>query len=171
MYEFVKGALFGVFVILLVQAGLLYHLLLLINTKRIIPVEDGDGYEKQQDHPEAISPWPQNITDKITNWLKPLDIDIHHQQEYPMALSPTTECDWLNAILHRLFLSLRSSSYFRKKWADQVCEKLNAKLVGNSFVSRLEITDLYLGDYAPRLTGIRLAKGVTSDFAVVGSLM
>jgi hypothetical protein len=47
---------------------------------------------------------------------------------------------------------------------------MNAKLKNNSILTRVEIQDLDLGDHAPKATGVRLIKGMTPDYAVLGEV-
>ena len=52
----------------------------------------------------------------------------------------------------------------------KMSNKINLKLKGNSFISKLIITEIQLGDHPPSIEGIRLLKGVTKDLAVSGEL-
>lgn len=115
---------------------------------------------------DPIDEWPQSITDKMYSWLKRNHNDLHISSASidgavsTIYTSTTYECDWLNLVLHRCFLSLRSSPNLAKmKWAFSMCAKINLLLIGNSFLQRVEITNLLLGDNSPHLSGIRLLKG------------
>ncbi len=87
---------------------------------------------------ESLEPWPVDITDKIKQWLQPLETDLNLDSD---PTSPTADCEWLNLLLFRYFLSLRSSTLFRQNWAQEVSEKVNPKLAGNAFI----VCTFYLG--------------------------
>lgn len=158
--ELCRGIVLGIVLVVALQAFVIYRIFIYIPHNRIIPPttnnpkrdQDGDA------HPENLLPWPVPIQNLIRET----------QSQGPASeLTQTQNCDWLNVLLHRIFLSVRRSSVFRKKWSSQVAKKLNAKLVGNSFISRIEITDLLLGDHCPLLDGLRVSKTVTDDLAVM----
>lgn len=94
------------------------------------------------------------------------------QQKYPLpsAHTKTMDAEWLNIILSRMFLTLRSSQVFRNMWAKKVSNKMNMKLKGNSFISSIAITDLFLGECPPSLEGVRLLKGLSKELAVMGEV-
>lgn len=168
MLAAIQGFICGILLAIICQAVLLYRFVLSLQSDRLFPATNGDAKRATPaaDHPEALAPWPEQIVSQIKAALEPSSLDSQQQEAWPQAMSPTIEADWVNVYLCRYFLALRSSSIFREKWAAIMCRSINLKLKGNSFVSRVDIADLYLGDNAPTITGLRLAKGATEDLAL-----
>ncbi|KND04615.1 uncharacterized protein SPPG_00333 [Spizellomyces punctatus DAOM BR117] len=130
---------------------------------------------------EHHEPWPENVVEFLRQALTPGDNDALlrpsrskkpgstplDQDNEPIAMAETEQCHWINVLAHRFFLALRGSELFKKKAKAKWTEKINVKLKGNSFVSYIEVTDISLGDYAPKIHGVRLLKGIAEDLAVV----
>ncbi|KAI9096081.1 hypothetical protein DFS34DRAFT_695230 [Phlyctochytrium arcticum] len=110
---------------------------------------------------EGDTPLPAAAAGK--NGATPESIDL-------TAIAPTEPCQWINVLAHRYFLALRGSELFKTKARAKWTEKINSKLKGNAFLSRVEITDLSLGDNAPTVHGVRLLKGMSEDLAVTADL-
>ncbi|KAJ3412993.1 hypothetical protein HDV05_008644 [Chytridiales sp. JEL 0842] len=82
------------------------------------------------------------------------------------AMSPTEMPVWANAVVQRFFLALRESELYKSRMKAKMTERMNLKLQNNSFVSHVRVLDISLGEYAPKILGVRLLKGVTEDIAV-----
>ncbi|KAJ2989662.1 hypothetical protein HDV02_004825, partial [Globomyces sp. JEL0801] len=121
--------------------------------------------QDSEETPEHKKPWPPIVVERMKRMLSPVDSDIVNEDG--IAHSETFQCEWINLLVCRMFLALRSSSVFRKLWSDKMSSKMNAKLVGNSFVSHIQIQNLLLGDDAPTIEGLRCLKGVSNDLAVM----
>ena len=161
--------------------------------------------EKAQDinGQEWNLPWPEPIVEKLKRWLSPTENDdplpllnttvndINNPKDnneaapsVPSAMSKTVDAEWLNIIMNRLFLTLRSSKVFRNVWTQKgtfstssisinphlVSSKMNMKLKENSFVSHISITNLRLGEHPPTFDGVRLMKGVSADLVLMGEV-
>ena len=128
-WTFFRGVGFGILVILLVEAIIVYKIILQLTIpgKRILPPSQGDRTtnrtieeEMQDEHPEHASPWPEVVTERIKRWLQPTKDDTQVKEQEFDSMSKTQECPWLNLVLNRMFLSLRSSQIFRKMWTAKV---------------------------------------------------
>ena len=153
---------------------------------------------KEVEEKEYSLPWPEEVTSRLKRWLTPQSDDINcfpckgfnpsvivtgdqgpgglsddvktDDQSFPCAHTKTMDAEWLNIIMNRLFLTLRSSKVFRNIWANKVSNKMNRKLKGNSFVSSIAITDLFLGENPPSFEGARLLKGISKELAIMGEV-
>ncbi|KAJ3359423.1 hypothetical protein HDU91_004925 [Kappamyces sp. JEL0680] len=146
--------------------------------------------EAQDEVSEHLLPWPDLIKERLKRWLTPGNEDFPATElerpsvtllgtasrnpspapprEEELFMSPTVESEWINLVLNRMFVTLRASKEFRRLYSTKMSNKMNLKLKGNSFVSQIDITDLRCGENAPSIDGIRLLKGLTEDFAVMG---
>jgi hypothetical protein len=103
-----------VLILLIAQIGLIWYLVGYVPANRVLPVQVGeheDEATEEGEHPESLLPIPKELRVKMQGWLQGTETG---------EFSSTEECDWLNLVLHRLFLSLRQSTLFRKRWASQV---------------------------------------------------
>ncbi|KAJ3270971.1 hypothetical protein HDV01_007301 [Terramyces sp. JEL0728] len=178
---FWRGTMFGVLVTILFQAIAIYKLVTYLTKQenRITKPSPGERphFEEPTEifgneaDPEYAKPWPRLLTERIKRWLEPTihDTPLGAGDVFPQAMSTTVECEWLNLLLSRMFLILRSSKVFRKSWATKMTNKMNMKLKGNSF-SHIKITDVLLGEEPPYFEGIRLLKGISNDLAVMSDL-
>ncbi|KAJ3254895.1 hypothetical protein HK103_006791 [Boothiomyces macroporosus] len=155
---FWRGTMFGVLITILFQAIVIYNVVMYLTKpeNRITKPSAGERpqFEEQteifgnQTDPEYARPWPRLLTERIKRWLEPTihDTPIGNGDIFPQAMSPTTECEWLNVTLSRMFLILRSSK------------------------SHIKITDVLLGEEPPYFEGVRLLKGISNDVAVMSDL-
>ncbi|KAJ1544823.1 PDZ domain-containing protein 8, partial [Nowakowskiella sp. JEL0078] len=140
-------------------------------------------------HPEE---WPENIVQYIRDAMVPNESDTlvpppkfntaqsklgdnvpvpqtpaTAYNEPPTWATPTESCHWLNVVLHRFFLELRVSEFFKAKLKKKTADKISMKLQGNAFISSAKLTDILLGDNVPEINGIRLLKALTEDLSVM----
>lgn len=178
---FWRGVGFGVLLVILVQAAIIYYIFIKLTSTEARLTKPSDGERPgnlPEQYGEASSPkWPEPVIERLKRWLTPnsCDVPVESLPERnnslppvePLMKTPTIEADWLNLILTRVFVTLRSSKVFQKRWSTKMSNKINLKLKGNSFISKLMITEIKLGDHPPSIEGVRLLKGITKDLAVV----
>ena len=182
--EYIRGLFAGFLLGILFCFVLVYYGLnwILDPCKRITPLTQGD-------RPSALKAsaplskdidtdsWPAPLLDYLVQSLLPdnsLDHKILSNKSKELEsfewLSPTQDVSLLNVIATRFFLALRSSEAYKSKTCYKISSKMNSKLKNNTFLTKLQILDLDLGDNAPKLMGLRLVKGSTEDLAVLSEM-
>ncbi|KAJ3068099.1 PDZ domain-containing protein 8, partial [Podochytrium sp. JEL0797] len=75
---------------------------------------------------------------------------------------------WLNIVVARFFVALRDSRVFNERMCEKLNVRMNKKLDAskNMFVSHVRLHDIRLGDNVPKITSVKLLKGLTDDLAV-----
>ena len=63
--------------------------------------------------------------------------------------------DFLNLMIHRLFLTYQKSAMFRRYYGEKLTKKFNSKLTGNTYIKSLAILDVILGDRPPSIASIQ----------------
>ena len=124
MTLFQTGFLIGIFATLAAQLTLAYLILKYLNVKK---------------------PVAQRLTGEIT--AKPTQ-EAAAVDFLNLGRTGSNELsnNFMNLIIHRLFLTYQKSAMFRRYYGEKLTKKFNSKLTGNSYISSLAILDVELGD-------------------------
>ena len=99
-----------------------------------------------------VEEWPTEIVEFLSEYA------------FSDPQSSTKESsEWLNVVIQRYFIELRASGLFRSKTAAKISEKIAPKLKGNSFVSEINVTDIALGEHAPKIHSVSVVRGILED--------
>lgn len=100
---------------------------------------------------ESSLPYPPPVVDYLKRFKKP----------------SAEAVEFLNLLLHRIFLTFRSSDKFRQLWGDKMSLNINRKLKNNSYVDSVKITDVILGDFPPMFKSCK--PTILDDLTLVNS--
>lgn len=155
--DFIRGVSLGIILVILIQIILVYYALIYIKQNRIFtsygdrPQEIKPLLEKQEElSRESSLPFPQPIVDYLKR---------RKQEDNGHSI------DLLNLLLHRMFITWRSSDKFRTLWGLKMSRKINLKLKDNNYINSLNIKDLLLGEYPPVIKNVK--STVVEDLSLV----
>jgi hypothetical protein len=152
-----RGVSLGIILVIFTQVLLVYYGLKYIRQNRLLtshgdrPNETEPLVDKQEKQSkESTLPFPQPIVDFLKR---------RKQEDNGHSI------DLLNLLLHRMFITWRSSDKFRTLWGQKMSRKINLKLKDNSYITLLNIKDLILGEYPPIIKNVK--STILDDLALV----